>query len=123
MPETALGIWLRDLRDRRGMSLREVAERSRVDHAYIYRLETGTKEAPSDEVVGKLISALTPPERDAEILRFLVNHANIDVKLIEFVRGDPDIDFEEFHMLTTTVNRGARPDYATSLARIRKFMK
>lgn len=123
MPETALGTWLKDLRDRRGMSLREVAERSRVDHAYIYRLETGTKEAPSEEVVGKLISALTPPERDAEILRFLVDHTNIDVKLVEFVRGDPDIDFEEFHMLTTTVNRGARPDYATSLARIRKFMK
>ena len=123
MPETALGIWLKDLRDRRGMSLREVAERGRVDHAYIYRLETGTKEAPSEDVVGKLISALTPPERDAEILRFLVDHTNIDVKLIEFVRDDPAIDFEEFHMLTTTVNRGARPDYATSLARIRKFMK
>lgn len=123
MPETALGTWLKDLRDRRSMSLREVAERSRVDHAYIYRLETGTKEAPSEEVVDKLISALTPPERDAEILRFLVEHTNIDVKLIEFVRDDPAIDFEEFHMLTTTVNRGARPDYATSLARIRKFMK
>ena len=123
MPETALGTWLKDLRDRRDMSLREVAERSRVDHAYIYRLETGTKEAPSEEVVDKLISALTPPERDAEILRFLVEHTNIDVKLIEFVRDDPAIDFEEFHMLTTTVNRGARPDYATSLARIRKFMK
>ena len=122
MPETALGTWLRDLRDRRGMSLREVADRSRVDHAYIYRLETGTKEAPSDDVVGKLISALTPPDRDAEILRFLVDHTNIDVKLIEFVRDDPSITFDQFHMLTTVVNRGARPDYATSLARIRRFM-
>ena len=122
MPETALGTWLRDLRDRRGMSLREVADRSRVDHAYIYRLETGTKEAPSDDVVGKLISALTPPDRDAEILRFLVDHTNIDVKLIEFVRDDPSITFDQLHMLTTVVNRGARPDYATSLARIRRFM-
>jgi hypothetical protein len=69
------------------------------------------------------VSALTPPKRDAEILRFLVDHSNIDVKLIEFVRGDPEIAFDEFHMLTTVVNRGARPDYATSLARIRKFMK
>jgi HTH-type transcriptional regulator, competence development regulator len=104
------------------MSLREVAERSRVDHAYIYRLETGTKEAPSEEVVDKLISALTPPERDAEILRFLVDHTNIDVKLVEFVRSDPSITFDQFHMLTTVVNRGTRPDYTTSLARIRKFM-
>ncbi len=122
MPETALGTWLKDLRERRSMSLREVADRSRVDHAYIYRLETGTKEAPSAEVVDKLIAALTPPERDAAILRFLVNHTNLDVKLVEFVRSDPSISFDQFHMLTTVVNRGARPDYATSLARIRKFM-
>ncbi|OSJ32560.1 hypothetical protein BSZ19_18590 [Bradyrhizobium japonicum] len=122
MPETALGTWLKDLRERRSMSLREVAERSRVDHAYIYRLETGTKEAPSEEVVDKLISALTPPKRDADILRFLVDHTNLDVKLVEFVRGDPSITFDQFHMLTTVVNRGTRPDYATSLARIRKFM-
>ena len=123
MPESALGNWLKDLRNRRDLSLREVAERSSVDHAYIYRLETGAKEAPSDDVVSKLISALTPPKRDAEIFRFLVSHSNIDVKLIEFVRADPDISFDEFHMLTTVVNRGSRPDYATSLARIRRFMK
>ena len=123
MPETALGSWLKNLRDRRELSLRDVAERSKVDHAYIYRLETGAKEAPSDDVVDKLIAALTPPARDAEILRFLVSHASIDVKLIEFVQADPEISFDEFHMLTTVVNRGGRADYATSLARIRKFMK
>ena len=123
MPDTALGTWLKDLRDRRGFSLRELADRSGVDHAYIYRLETGTKEAPSDMVVDKLVAALAAPKRDSQILRFLIEHGNIDSKLLEFVRADPEIAFEEFHMLTTTVNRGARPDYATMLARIRKIMK
>jgi HTH-type transcriptional regulator, competence development regulator len=123
MPETALGTWLKDLRDRRGLSLRELADLSRVDHAYIYRLETGAKEAPSEEVVDKLVAALAAPTRDLQILRFLIDHGNIDIKLLEFVKADPDIAFEEFHMLTTVVNRGARPDFATSLARIRKFMK
>lgn len=123
MPETALGSWLKDLRNRRGLSLRDLAERSSVDHAYIYRLETGAKEAPSDVVVEKLLSALAPPKRDEEILRFLVDHSNIDIKLLDFVRDDPKVAFDEFHMLTTTVNRGARPDYATMLARIRKIMK
>ncbi|BAR63594.1 transcriptional regulator with XRE-family HTH domain [Bradyrhizobium huanghuaihaiense] len=123
MPETALGTWLKDLRNRRGLSLRDLAERSSVDHAYIYRLETGAKEAPSDVVVEKLLSALAPPKRDEEILRFLVDHSNIDIKLLDFVRDDPKVAFDEFHMLTTTVNRGARPDYATMLARIRKIMK
>ena len=123
MPETALGTWLKDLRNRRGLSLRDLAERSSVDHAYIYRLETGAKEAPSDVVVDKLLSALAPPKRDEEILRFLVDHSNIDIKLLDFVRDDPKVAFDEFHMLTTTVNRGTRPDYATMLARIRKIMK
>jgi transcriptional regulator with XRE-family HTH domain len=123
MPESGLGSWLKGLRERRDLSLRDIAQRSEVDHAYIYRLETGAKEAPSDEVISKLISALTPSERDVEILRFLVGHPNIDVKLLEFVRADANISFNEFHMLTTVVNRGARPDYATSLARIRRFMR
>lgn len=123
MPELALGIWLKGLRDRRDLSLRDLAQRSEVDHAYIHRLETGAKEAPSDEVVNKLVSALAPPKRDVKILRFLVSHPNVDANLVEFVRADANISFDEFHMLTTVVNRGARPDYATSLARIRRFMK
>jgi HTH-type transcriptional regulator, competence development regulator len=123
MPETALGVWLKDLRETRDMSLRVLADHSGVDHAYIHRLETGAKEAPSDEVVNKLVAALTPPKRDAEIFRFLVSHANTDVKLLVFVRADPNVTFDEFHMLTTVVNRGAKADYATSLARIRKIMK
>lgn len=123
MPETSLGTWLKDLRDRRSLSLRELADRSDVDHAYIHRLETGAKEAPSDEVVAKLVTALTVSKRNSQILRFLIEHGNVDGKLLEFVRSDPDVEFEEFHMLTTVVNRGAKPDYATSLARIRKFLK
>jgi transcriptional regulator with XRE-family HTH domain len=123
MPESGLGSWLKGLRDRRDLSLRDIAQRSEVDHAYIHRLETGAKEAPSDEVVNKLVSALAPSERDAEILRFLVGHPNVDAGLLDFVRSDEKISFDEFHMLTTVVNRGARPDYATSLARIRRIMK
>ena len=120
MPESALGVWLKALRG--GRSLRTVAERSEVDHAYIYRLETGAKELPSAEVLDKLIAGLTPSERNAEILRFLASHPNVDPGLAEFAQADDEVTAEEFHMLTTVVNRGARPDYATSLARIRRFM-
>lgn len=122
MPESALGGWLKGLRADHGWSLREVAQRADVDHAYVYRLETGAKESPSDEVIDNLIVALTPSPRDVEILRFLVAHPNVDPGLVEFARGDASVSPQEFHMLTTVVNRGARADYATSLARIRKFM-
>lgn len=123
MPASALGIWLKNLRDNRSLSLRDVAQRSEIDHAYIYRLETGAKEAPSNDVINKLVSALALTERDEQILHFLASHPNIDAKLVEFIRADPNISYDEFHMLTTVVNRGARPEFATSLARIRRFMR
>lgn len=122
MPESALGNWLKGLREDRDWSLRETAQRAEVDHAYVYRLETGAKESPSGDVIDKLIKALTPSARDAEILRLLAGQPNVDPALAEFARTDPTVSFQEFHMLTTVVNRGARADYATSLARIRKFM-
>ena len=121
MPESALGVWLKALRG--GRSLRTVAERSEVDHAYIYRLETGAKESPSAEVLDKLIAGLTPSERNAEILRFLASHPNVDPGLAEFAQADDEVTAEEFHMLTTVVNRGANAGYAMSLARIRKYMR
>lgn len=124
MPETALGYWLRSLREDRALSLRDLAQRGSIDHAYIHRLETGAKETPSDEAVSKLIAALKPSKRDAQIFRFLATNRSVDTGLLEYVRnGAPDTTFDEFHMLTTVVNRGARPDYATSLARIRRFMQ
>jgi transcriptional regulator with XRE-family HTH domain len=123
MPESALGVWLKGLRERSELSLRDLAQRSNVDHAYIHRLETGAKEAPSDEVVNKLSAALSPTKRDDDVFRFLASHPNSDIKLVNFVRENADVTFAEFHMLTTVVNRGAQPDYATSLARIRRILQ
>jgi len=122
MPESALGRWLKLLREDRGVSLREVAQRAGVDHAYVHRLETGAKEAPSSEVIEKLILALTPPPRSAAILRLFAGMANIDPGLADFAREDETVSAQELHVLTTVVNRGARAGYATSLARVRIMM-
>lgn len=122
MPETALGAWLRGLREDNDLSLRDLAQRSEVDHAYIYRLETGAKESPSGDVINKLDTALSLAERDSQILRFLSANPNIDVKYVEFVRTRPDVTFPEFHTLTTVVNRGAQPDLAKSLIRVRALL-
>jgi transcriptional regulator with XRE-family HTH domain len=123
MPESALGIWLRALREERQLSLRDLAKLGEVDHAYIYRLETGAKEAPSEDVINKLVTALALSERDADVFRFLGNNPNTDTGLVGFMRIDSSVTLDEFRMLTTVVNRGARPDFSTSLARIRRFMK
>lgn len=122
MPESALGYWLKSLRERQGLSLRDLAQRGGVDHAYIYRLETGAKESPSNEVINKLVTALSASDRDAEIFRFLGSNPNVDLNLVEFTRNNDGVTCDELRMLTTVVNRGARPDYSTSLARIRRIM-
>jgi transcriptional regulator with XRE-family HTH domain len=123
MPETALGRLLKDLRAERGLTLREVAQLGEVDHAYVHRLENGVKEAPSDEVLGKLSRALRPGKRDADMMKFLATHPAVDPELVDAVRKDPAVTFEEFQAATSMVSRGTRPDYPTLLARIRKFMK
>lgn len=123
MTETALGRLLKDLRAERGLTLREVAQLGEVDHAYVHRLETGAKESPSEEVMAKLVRALRPPKREGDMMKYLTAYPLADPNLIDFVRKDPAISFDEFQMLTSVVNRGARPDFQTSLTRIRRILK
>ena len=120
MADSALGHLLRELRGERGLNLREVGQLAQVDHAYIQRLETGTKTSPSDEVLARLTKALKAPKREAEMLPFLARNSETPVSLVEFVRGDPSVSFVEFRGLATIAHRGSgRPDYATSLRRLR----
>ena len=53
-----LGAHLRRLREIRGMSLRALADRAGVDHAYIWRLESGEKTEPSEDILEKILAAL-----------------------------------------------------------------
>ena len=71
MAQPALGFLLQRLREERKLSLREFAQLAGIDHAYIYRLETGDRESPSEEILSKLIRALKVGKREAEMLRYL----------------------------------------------------
>ena len=83
MAQPALGLLLQHLREERGLSLRDLAKLAEIDHAYIYRLEAGDKEAPSDEALTKLIRALKPGKREADMLRYLAQHAETDAALVQ----------------------------------------
>lgn len=121
MPQTGLGLALRKLRERRTLSLREMTQLSDIDHAYVYRLEMGEKTNPSDEIVEKLLKVLKPSERDAGVVRWLVTHADADVKLVDHVLEDPQIPLNYFTAAAGMVYRGsARPDPATLIARVRR---
>jgi HTH-type transcriptional regulator, competence development regulator len=123
MAEAALGYLLRRLREERGLSLRELAQFADIDHAYIYRLETGAKEAPSEEVLTKLIRALKAGKREAEMLRYVAEYIETRADLVSHVLADPTVTFETFTAVASTAFRGtARPDYGKQIERIRRIL-
>jgi transcriptional regulator with XRE-family HTH domain len=124
MAQPAFGLLLQRLREERRLSLRELGQLAEIDHAYIYRLENGEKESPSDEALTKLIRALKAPKREAEMLRYLAAHPEVDPGLAEHVLTDPTITFEEFSAAAGMAFRGTgRPEYSKLIERIRRILK
>lgn len=121
MPQTGLGVALKTLRERNGMSLREIGQRSSTDHAYIHRLETGEKTSPSSELVARLLAVLRPSERDAGIVYWLMDHPEADVNLVDHAMQDGDVSLEVFSAAAGMKHRGTvRPDPATLISRVRR---
>lgn len=121
MSQTGLGVALKTLRERRTLSLREIGQLSSVDHAYVHRLESGEKTNPSPDLVEKLLRVLKPVERDAALVMWLVDHAEADPRLVEFVLNDSSITIDIFSAAAGVRHRGnVRPDPATLIARIQR---
>ena len=96
MDQTALGLLLQHLREKRSLKLRELAQLANVDHAYVYRLETGAKERPSDHVLSRLIRGVNADKREAAILRYAAEHAATAPALAKLAIEDATITFEIF---------------------------
>lgn len=123
MAQSALGATLQFLREQRGLSLRELARIADIDHAYIYRLESGDKESPSEEALSKLGRGLKVDRREADILKFVAEHARTDAGFVIHVLKHPDVTYDIFASAAGAVYRGeARPDYETVIARVRKIL-
>jgi transcriptional regulator with XRE-family HTH domain len=124
MAQPAFGLLLQRLREERRLSLRELGQLAEIDHAYIYRLENGEKESPSEEALNKLIRALKAPKREADMLRYLAAHPQVDSGLVEYALKDPTITIEEFSAAAGVAYRGTgRPDHAKTIERIRRLWK
>jgi transcriptional regulator with XRE-family HTH domain len=123
MAQPAFGLLLQRLREERKLSLRELAQLADIDHAYIYRLETGGRESPSEEILAKLIRALKVGKREADMLRYLAQHAETDSVLVTLVLEDPTVSYEIFASVAGAAFRGAgRPDYPRLIERVRKIL-
>jgi HTH-type transcriptional regulator, competence development regulator len=124
MAQPAFGLLLQRLREKRQLSLRELGQLAEIDHAYIYRLENGEKESPSEEALTKLIRALKAPKRESDMLRYLAAHPEVDPGLVEYVLPDPEITSELFCAAASMAYRGTgRPDYSKQIERIRRILQ
>ena len=124
MAQPAFGFLLQRLREQRGLSLRELAQLAGIDHAYIYRLETGDKESPSEEVLTKLVRALKAGKREADMLRYLAEHPHVDPELAAHTLADATVTMEEFFSVAGVAFRGTgRPDYPKLIERVRKILR
>jgi HTH-type transcriptional regulator, competence development regulator len=124
MAQPAFGFLLQRLREQRGLSLRELAQLAGIDHAYIYRLETGDKESPSEEVLTKLARALKAGKREADMLRYLADHPHVDAGLVAYALADVTVTIEEFSSVAGVAFRGTgRPDYPKLIERVRRILQ
>ncbi|MBW8721192.1 MAG: helix-turn-helix domain-containing protein [Polaromonas sp.] len=119
MAQSGLGLLLRKLREARDLSSRELGQLADIDHTYIYRLETGEKQSPSDDLLTRLLRVLKADQREIEMAQWLTaNEANPD--WVEYTLGT-DMTAEMFEMGASMRHRGgARPDMETIEARVRK---
>lgn len=110
MPST-FGEVLQRFREERKLSLRELGQLSEIDHAYIHRLETGEKEAPSEDILVRLTRALKAGDRKAKVLRSLVSLVgrSVDTDLVDLVLEDTNIAIEDFESAAQMSFRGNRP--------------
>lgn len=118
MAESAFGVVLRKLRERRELSLRDLGALAEVDHAYISKIERGDKEPPPDETFARLSRHLKAAQHELAILKFL--HANnaVDPALALQALADPEVTPEIMAIAVSVVHRGAgRPTPAQWLER------
>lgn len=124
MAQPAFGLLLQRLREKRQLSLRELGQLAEIDHAYIYRLENGEKESPSEEALAKLIRALKSPKRDSEMIRYLATHPEVDPGLVEYALTNQEVTSELFCAAASMAYRGTgRPDYSKQIERIRRILQ
>ncbi len=105
----SFGYALKQFREERGLSARELGKLAEIDHAYIYRLEKDEKTAPSKKTVDSLIRTLKLSPRRAELLRLLVGKI-IHTNLIDVFIEDENRSLERLEPLALMSFRGKRPE-------------
>ena len=97
MEESNFGHFLKSLRDRQRMSLRDVEKESGVSNAYIAQLEKGDRPAPSPEILKKLARAYNVTVRELLLRAGYLDEPEVTATeeerieaAFQYVLADPD---------------------------------
>lgn len=121
MAESAFGVVLRTLRERRELSLRNLGALAEMDHAYISKIERGDKEPPPAATFSRLSRHLKASPHELAILQFLHTNNAVDPALALQALADPEVTPEIMAIAVSVVHRGAgRPTPAQWLERAKK---
>lgn len=119
--ESAFGVVLRELRETRQLSLRDLGALAEVDHAYIAKIERGDKEPPPEETFNRLVRHLKASEHQVAVLRFLRTSNAIDPALALHALTNTEATPDILAIAATVAHRGAaRPSPAEIIQRARR---
>jgi HTH-type transcriptional regulator, competence development regulator len=117
------GRYIAELRDKKGLSLRGLEKKADdLSHVYIWRLERGEREAPSDTTIEKLTKALELTPREGEILSLLLR-TEVDDELYALMVEQPDIPLADIEPVATMSFRGNRPSDQAGWLRLIQLVK
>ncbi|THD11264.1 helix-turn-helix domain-containing protein [Metallibacterium scheffleri] len=121
MAESAFGAVLRTLRERRELSLRDLAALAEVDHAYISKIERGDKEPPPEETFLRLSRHLKPSPHELALLKFLRANNAVEPALAMEAFGDAEVTPDIMAIAVSVVHRSSgRPTPAEWLNRAKR---
>ncbi len=97
MEESNFGYFLKSLRDKQRMSLRDVEKESGVSNAYIAQLEKGDRPAPSPDILKKLARAYNVTVRELLLRAGYLDEPEVTATeeerieaAFQYVLADPD---------------------------------
>lgn len=61
--DNTFGIFLKEKRQKNGLSLRALGKQVELSHIYLYNIESGKKAPPSDDVIKRLANAINLDEK------------------------------------------------------------
>ena len=104
-----LAEFIAQARERRGLTLRQLESKAGdLDHAYIWRLEKGDRDKPSETTIEKLSTALQLDERERRIFALLAEK-EVDDTLYTIMVSRRDIAWSYLEPVATMSFRGQRP--------------